>query len=422
MATIAFQTRSEAKKTVTIYFYLSMGRKKFIRMKTGFHIRPSDWSKYKGMPKQNNANNKALAASLNKLKLFIEKSINDAETAGETIDREFLKRQVAQCFNRNDSSDEEFVQYQIRHIIEHAPTRLVKQTGKVGLAENTIKNYKSFLAKWIAFEDHQKREIRFRDLSYELGESFKLWQLNMKNYSVNSVGKDMSRLAQIAKEVGLKGVPVHPQASMIKGFSQTDDDRYIVTFSHEELDRIGALVFTKEKMRLAQKWFLLGCELGQRGGDLMRINPKNIRLIRGNKVIEITQKKTKKTVVIPLVKRAQIILEEGFPEPMFEQEFNRLIKEVAKQAGFDELTPGYKATVTKKSAERRNQFGKYPKWELVTSHCCRRSFATNYYKKIPTPILMEVTGHAKESTFLKYINKQRDKDDNALQFLSYLKH
>jgi len=32
---------------------------------------------------------------------------------------------------------------------------------------------------------------------------------------------------------------------------------------------------------------------------------------------------------------------------------------------------------------------------------------------------MTITGHGKESVFLKYINKQEDKDENAKLFLQY---
>jgi len=34
---------------------------------------------------------------------------------------------------------------------------------------------------------------------------------------------------------------------------------------------------------------------------------------------------------------------------------------------------------------------------------------------------MEITGHAKESTFLEYINKPKDKDANAKLFLKLVK-
>jgi len=72
------------------------------------------------------------------------------------------------------------------------------------------------------------------------------------------------------------------------------------------------------------------------------------------------------------------------------------------------------------SETKRKVFGKYPKHELITSHTCRRSFVTNYYKIIPTTIIMGITGHVKESTFLQYINKPKDRDENAKLFLKYL--
>ena len=61
----------------------------------------------------------------------------------------------------------------------------------------------------------------------------------------------------------------------------------------------------------------------------------------------------------------------------------------------------------------------YPKHELITTHSFRRSFATNYYKQIPTGVLIGITGHSKESLFLEYINKREDKDANADLFMKF---
>ena len=41
----------------------------------------------------------------------------------------------------------------------------------------------------------------------------------------------------------------------------------------------------------------------------------------------------------------------------------------------------------------------------ISTHIGRRSFASNFYGNIPTPTIIKVTGHSKEETFLKYINK-----------------
>jgi hypothetical protein len=53
----------------------------------------------------------------------------------------------------------------------------------------------------------------------------------------------------------------------------------------------------------------------------------------------------------------------------------------------------------------------------LSSHVERRIFVTNFYGKIPTPILMEATGHSTEQMFLRYINPV-DKD-RALSLGSY---
>lgn len=49
-------------------------------------------------------------------------------------------------------------------------------------------------------------------------------------------------------------------------------------------------------------------------------------------------------------------------------------------------------------------------WKLLTENHAyplligRRSFASNFYGKIPTPLLMEATGHSTEQMFQRYIS------------------
>lgn len=57
------------------------------------------------------------------------------------------------------------------------------------------------------------------------------------------------------------------------------------------------------------------------------------------------------------------------------------------------------------------------KYELICAHDLRRSFATNYFSKVETPILMQITGHSKESNFLKYVRANPNKDAVADVFM-----
>ena len=115
-------------------------------------------------------------------------------------------------------------------------------------------------------------------------------------------------------------------------------------------------------------------------------------------------------VVDPLV--IKILLHE-FPEKTSQVVFNKQIKVLCKMAGIDEVVSGFKNN----PRTRRKEIVKAPKYEFVTSHIMRRSFASNYYGKIETPLLMNITGHSKESTFLTYIGTHQNKDALADLFM-----
>ena len=59
--------------------------------------------------------------------------------------------------------------------------------------------------------------------------------------------------------------------------------------------------------------------------------------------------------------------------------------------------------------DNKRILGVYPKYKLISSHTMRRSFASNLYGKVPTIVIMAITGHTTEKSFLTYIKKpQRD--------------
>lgn len=107
------------------------------------------------------------------------------------------------------------------------------------------------------------------------------------------------------------------------------------------------------------------------------------------------------------------ILTNEFPYSISSQLYNQQLKKICRLAGINELVKGYKFCPNMK----RKKLGLYPKCDLISSHDLRRSFATNYFGKIATPILMQITGHSKETTFLSYIGQQVNKDAYADAFM-----
>jgi len=161
---------------------------------------------------------------------------------------------------------------------------------------------------------------------------------------------------------------------------------------------------------------LLGCEIGQRASDLLKLSPDNLRYKSGRIYFDIEQQKTGKFVTVGVIAPHVIdIVENNFPYPISQQKLNKHIKDVCQLAKIEEMIKGKK--YDKKTG--RKKLDVYPKYDLITSHTFRRSFATNYYKKIPTPVLIGITGHSKESMFLEYINQREDKDLNADLFMKF---
>ena len=95
--------------------------------------------------------------------------------------------------------------------------------------------------------------------------------------------------------------------------------------------------------------------------------------------------------------------------------FNNHLRTIAKKANINRLDFGKKYDTESK----RFVYGQYPLHEIISSHVCRRSFATHNYIKVPTPIIMAVTGHKTEKEFLNYIGK--DFNDQSKKILQYWK-
>jgi len=57
----------------------------------------------------------------------------------------------------------------------------------------------------------------------------------------------------------------------------------------------------------------------------------------------------------------------------------------------------------------------FAKHQLVTSHICRRSFASNLYGELPNMAIMGITGHKTETQFLKYIKITPKENANKLK-------
>ena len=432
MATIKYRIRSEANKDVSIYIYLSTGRDKtFLETSTGFTINPNDWKLIKtkknnpkdkkkksgiGFPKQNSRETKQTFSQLNKLEVFIFDEVNSAQSKGQLIDVDWLKEKINQCFNRVKKTDNSILINHIQYIIDNANTRKIKGSNKIGLSKRRVTGYKSFKKVMEEYQKHLKKKIYFQDISKAFVDKFIIWLVNTKIYSTNYAGKQIDNLKTVCLDAEKLDIKVNSYVKQIEGFKEQNEDRFIITLSFEELEQIRTADLKLEALKNARNWLLLGCEIGQRASDLLKLTKDNLRHKAGRIYFDIEQQKTGKFVTVGVIAPHVIdIVENNFPYPISQQKLNKHIKDVCELAKIKDEVKGKK--YDKKTARKKLDF--YPKYDLITSHTFRRSFATNYYKKIPTAVLIGITGHSKESLFLEYINRREDKDLNADLFMQF---
>jgi integrase len=439
MAKIKFLLQSKSENA-QIYIRVSLSQKVSLKKKTGFTINPKDWSEATGLPKQNNPENKKLSNNLKKLDPFILENLNNDLANRVLIDSFWLETQINKCFKRVNKTDAGLLINHIQYILENANTRKVKTNGgvKIGLSKETIKNYTVFKNIILEYQKTIKKQIQFIEITNTFVDKFTNWLVNTKKYSANTTSRELQILKTVCIDAEKNEIPVTPYSKTIQHFGESDKDRYIQTLSFEELEQIKNtdysdleqlkefktanpeltknLLLTPETLNNARNWVLIGCEIGQRGGDLLKIKDENIRYKGGNMYLDIIQQKTNKSVTIGIIAPHVIeIIENNLPKEIPHQKLNDYVKVICKLAGIVEVVKGTKLN----TETNRKELGKYPKYELIASHCFRRSFASNYYKKIPTAVLIGITGHSKESLFLTYINKREDKDANADLFMKF---
>ena len=416
MATIKFILQSKSE-SASIYLRLSINQYTSFKRKTGLFANPKDWISKKGLPKQNTPTNKNLTTDLQDLKNHISKQVNKANSNAEVITGDWLFNQIEIYFKRaSNNNQSELVTDAIQSIIN---TAHIRDNGKggVGLTVCRINAYKRLKTLFIEFQKKENYTIPQLDKSFF--DNFKKWLLDKKQYSPTYSFKKLSDLKTVCKDARSNGIETSKELNDIKTrqVSAYDDDMNVIILTPSEIEKIEKVTLTRDALINARKWLILACYTGQRGQSLTtRIKKENFERYGKDLVIKIRQKKGNKSVIIPVLPKVKEIYENGMPYTISLTKLNKHFKDIGELAGLNEPVMG-RIIEAEVKGKKRGVKKLRPKYKYISTHIGRRTFASNHYGKIPTPIIMKVTGHAKESTFLGYINQTDDSHiDTFLKF------
>jgi integrase len=400
MATARLQLRSkkDTTKETPVYLVVEHKGKELLKYPTGVSVTPKQWNpEKKEVRKVVGVTHGTFNQTFNKLlkvvnKTFAELNAEDLPITGEAI-RKALDIVTGKDKKKNFESDFlGFIQSEREKLILKVNT-----TTHQKLSRATISKYKCLYDVVAEMEKKNRAKLTFDNINMDFYYKFIL-HLQSKEFMPNTIGSKYVRpLKTMLLEAERQGIKVN-NAFRYKEFSEPSEDPFKIYLNESEMKSIIDFDFSQnERLERVRDVFVLGYYTGQRYSDYSKYNAKQFE----NKCIVLLQQKTAKKVIVPVEKNVMDIMEKyNWVLPTISaQKFNEYLKEVCKAVGICNLIS---RTHTHGSERETVQ---YQKWELVSSHTARRSFATNMYvsKKIQAYEIMLVTGHSTEKDFKKYI-------------------
>lgn len=223
------------------------------------------------------------------------------------------------------------------------------------------------------------------------------------------------------------GVAIHDDIvfNRIKRIRPKSYRRAVVSL--EELDQLRSLDLSGPLER-TRDLFIIGNWTALRVSDLMKLELVGVQNRGGRAMIQVDTQKTGELIDIPLHPHVIAIRDrwEGWPKKMNAQDYNANLKKLGKLAGWTQREYGEKVSLVEVNGElvRREKSGHYPKYELLTSHLSRRSFATNMYSlgMMSSNDIRKMTGHKTERLLEAYIHSNpkdvTNRIDDVFQSLS----
>lgn len=177
----------------------------------------------------------------------------------------------------------------------------------------------------------------------------------------------------------------------------------------QEIEAIARVQLTGTAEAIRSR-FIAGCVTGLRHSDYSRLQPGHIQ---GGKVKILTRKRNKPVIIPVHPLLSQMLPTIATTKPPTLRYFNMLLPLIGQKAGI-RGTQTLEIKLSSGEIAKR----KLEKYELITTHTARRSFATNAYKAgIPTAKIMLITGHSTEASFFKYI--RIGAEENATELMEH---
>ncbi|WP_018613786.1 site-specific integrase [Segetibacter koreensis] len=393
-----------------------------VNFSTGLSIIPKHWNKLSREARATKGIshlelNSTLSRTKNRIEEAFRRYRNDTGTIpSKTTFKEILNTEFERSSARKEAKLT-FIQFFEGIILSSKEGTRLQPNGKT-ISPNTLKTYKTTVKHLKAFAEKRKKLFDFDTIDLDFYHDYIEFVTKQLNLSPNAIGKDIQIIKLILREAFERGITDKRafESKRFRVMREQPDTIYLTTDELQELSQLD--LKDNERQEIVRDLFLIGCYTGMRYSDYTNITKDQID--EDFTKIRYNQGKTGQLVVLPVKKEAKILLIKYFnrlreinslPEVKYNSKTNLALKTIGKACG--QLQKNYSYKKTNGGVTIHQQ---HAKWEKLSTHTARRTFATNELKEgTPISLIMAATGHLTEKSFWKYIRATPEEKANLLE-------
>lgn len=373
------KTNSRGLAPLTCRITLNKKRKEF---STGYFVLDKHWDASKQLIIAKTTELKSINTQLNQISQLFLQIFNTLLLEKEAFD-------VDDIYNRYKGDNDRNVTYLLEFYVNYL--KRMEQLIGIDMKRSTWKKHENAYLNLKGYikSNHKGKDFKLQDIDLPFIKDYEFYLKTNRRFSQATINKVLQRLKKMFSFAIEQNEILQ---SPFNGYRFNLLKKEVVYLTTEELKALEESKPTQPRLMLVKDLFVFCCYTGLAFNEMANLKHSNIEKgFDGKLWISLIREKTNKSVSIPILPKANSILNQYstesdlvFPK-LSNQKFNSYLKEIADIVGIE---------------------------KNLTHHIARKTFASTVllYNDVPIEIVSELLGHSSikvtQESYAKLSNKK----------------